>query len=190
MENRVEKILKIGRDSDAINPRKEYDHLGTIVSCRSGYGDNQMTEEAFEELCSNPLIVGYWVGVYEHGMVAFHIGGVVSGDDDIEEKTMIYCRKDKAIAEFGEDYTEGLVRCFKAELQEYEDYCNGRVYYGEMTEREVITIDGKDYVGEIEYIDSCGGIYCCEGQEPEDAVLECMGWKREDFTKILNNCDR
>lgn len=122
--------VEIFPDDDPPNPRKEYDHLGTMlyVYCRYILGDKSVDQEAIEEVENDPDNICLPVYAYIHGGVTVSTG--VFGDRfDSGKCGIIYMSRETAKKNWpGEDYEQRAIDCLKAEVSEFDQYLRGDVY--------------------------------------------------------------
>lgn len=140
--------VEIHNDSDPANPRKEYDHVGTMVCDHRLYdlGDKKGSPEDIpDDAICLPLYL------YDHGGITMSTSPF-SCPWDSGQVGVIYCTKEKAIKEWGKKrftkkVEERAIKYLVGEVEEYDAYISGEVY-GYIVKDE----DGIE-------IDSCWGYY-------------------------------
>src|SRR5574343_570036 len=154
-----EPILKIKNDECPSSPR-EWSNLGYFIVISSRYyspdknvflidtikntgedADNQkhhieLITKEIETNTTEKVLAIYPISTYEHGGIMYSLGNK-NGFDIVTDKTS---------AEFGVK-EEDFEKVIKAELEIYNQYCNGEVYRFELYDEE----------GNI--VDACGGFY-------------------------------
>lgn len=155
------KILRIFADSDPMNPRKEFDQVGTMVvmtkigSIGNGYclGDEALTDEN-KSPPSN--LVSLPVYVYDHGFICLstepfgcpwdsgRIGYIYASLESL--KTMGIDPTD----------TKLINEILKGEIEIYSDYLSGDVYGYEIVKK--VYCKTCNHFKE-EHVDSCWGFY-------------------------------
>jgi hypothetical protein len=171
--------LSIERDENPSNPRKEFDHLGTMVCNHRRYNLGDIQD-------GNPHAPegSVWLGLYLYD----HSGITMSWNPfscrwDSGVVGVIYVTREDIIKEYGSDSIDSRKRaleCLKGEVKEYDQYLTGDVW------GYVIKDEGDNHV------DSCWGLYgrdycVTEGEsalkheqnrqelvERETAIAECM----------------
>lgn len=177
MEERVtvgKLTVRIEQDTDASNPRTEYDNFGTMVCFHRRYdlGDKHewKTPQDFmesEEYKTAAVILP--LGLYDHSGITMYVGSQAHmcdpGGWDSGQVGWIYASKDairsnwsaKRITKAKLEQAEKVLR---AEVETYDQYLTGDVY-GYIVEDE----NG-------EHLDSCWGFFGAEYamQEGKDAA--------------------
>lgn len=145
---------KIFYDEFPINPREEFDNLGTMLCSHPRYqlGDEPgiSPDDAFERLTSEPCV---WLNVfmYEHSGIALNTSGFQCPWDS-GQVGVIYITYEQARHEYGwkritERRKARLIEYLKGEVETYSRYLNGEVYG--------YTIENSDG----EELDGCWGFY-------------------------------
>lgn len=121
--------VEIFPDDDPPNPRKEYDHLGTILYVSRRYiGDRMVDREAIEEVGNDPDNICLPVYAYIHGGITISTGSFGCKFDS-GQCGIIYMDRATAKENWpGEDYEQRAVDCLKAEIAELDQYLRGDVY--------------------------------------------------------------
>jgi hypothetical protein len=160
MEEYKEYKIEIKQEDYPPDPRKEFDHLGTIISLHSRYalGEKHSFSSSAEILSYLQDISAYWLPVYLYD----HSGITIATKPyscpwDSGQIGVIYVSKAKAIEAFGPRPRRKALKCLESEIREYDDYLTGNVYG-----YEIIGNDG-------EIVDSCGGYY---GNPEESGLLQ------------------
>jgi hypothetical protein len=146
--------IKILFDIDPINPREEYDHLGTMlyVSRRYLLGDKCVSSEEIEETVERDDL--YYISVYAHihGGVLLSTHGF-SDPWDSGQCGIIYVEKEKLAKEFpdlsGDDLDAKAEEILRSEVEEFSHYLSGEVY-------------GFHVEKDDKHVDSCYGYYSVE----------------------------
>ena len=150
------KILRISQDTDAQDPRKEWDNLGTIHIGDNRYfrGDIKLDWDNFD-----PSDYAICLNVYAY----IHSGIVLSCSPfdckwDSGQSGFITITKDQLISEYGADNEEtrkNATDCLIGEIETFSQYLGGSVYGFELIELRRCS-GGHDH----EYVlDSCWGFY-------------------------------
>lgn len=152
-------------DSDPMNPREEFDHIGRMVCFHKRYtlGDNAKTlgwtprsgdfdgwdeVKAYLEREEDAAVI-LPVFMYDHSGITISTSRF-SCRWDSGQIGFIYLTK-KALAEdFGGDVAKGEA-CLRAEVEEYDAYLRGDVYG--------YVVEGPDSLN----LDSCWGFYDLDG---------------------------
>lgn len=151
--------IQIHSDDDPINPRKDFDHAGTMVCWhdRSRLGDEQrnrhdgesIKEEIDDLIKSGAVVLPLYL--YEHSSMTMRTSAF-SDPWDSGQVGFIYMERATILKEWGgklvtaKRRAEAIARLL-AEVEEYDQYLRGDVY-GYVIEDE-----------EGEHIDSCWGFY-------------------------------
>ena len=159
--------IEIAQDDLDMNPRKEYDHLGTMVCWHDRYdlGDEQRSrwdsediQEEIDALISEGAEV-LPLYLYDHSGLTMNTSGFSCGWDS-GTVGFIYMTKSVMIENWGKKICTAKVResarkCLVAEVTEYDQYLTGDIWYFDVTHNES---------GESE---SIGGIFGHEYAEQE-----------------------
>ena len=139
-------------DSSSISP-EDFDHVGKLmtfhrdcyIQVERKFKRKEEEFKAFLRDNENNLII-MPVYAYIHSGVALSLerGGQFNDPWDSGQIGVIYCTKEEAAENFGKNYSERLLKCFKAIIEEWDGYLSGNVY-GYTVER-----NGED-------VDSCWG---------------------------------
>lgn len=164
--------IKIFPDENPINPREEFDYLGTILYTSNHYllGDKRVQVEEIEAVMESDDVIFMSVFAY------IHSGVVLKATDenpftcqfDSGQCGIIYCTVEEAKEYWpelsGKDLELKVRECFVAEVDEFSKYLNGEVY---------------GYV--IDDGDSCWGFYSVE-----DAIEEVQALLTSSFSLCLS----
>jgi hypothetical protein len=116
-------LIRISYDDDPPNPRTDWDNLGTMlyVSRRYVLGDKEVSRDEIQEITERDDVI--WIPVYAfvHGSIALSANAsLCTCPWDSGQCGIIYVEKDKAKAEWAEDYSEERVReVLKGEVKTY-----------------------------------------------------------------------
>lgn len=138
--------IKIEYDMDPMNPRKEFDNMGTMVVWKRGYelGDEQSSMDKYDYFAevirgstagNGRMYNSYWYPLYECGGgsdVRLCVGEWMEPYDDAVIG-WIYVSKADVRKEYGikhvkENYQLKVQEVLKGEVEEYNAYLNGEVY--------------------------------------------------------------
>lgn len=150
------KTIRIFQDPEPFDPRKEFDHLGTMlyVSHRYILGDEHSTTEEIDNITNRNDIVWLPVYAYIHSGVTVNTTGY-SCPWDSGQCGIIYVEKETILKEYGaKRFTKAMrekaEEILRMEVKEFDQYLTGDVY-GFVIEDE----NG-------ETMDSCWGFYGLE----------------------------
>jgi hypothetical protein len=148
------KTVKVYPDECPVNPRKDYDHTGTITYAKGSryvLGDEGVTVHEMEAIARRRDVIAFPVYAYIHSGIALSLSPFScpwdSGQSGIIYATKEKIRKDYGIKRITKETVQKLRDVFAAELAEFQQFINGEVY--------AYTVEDKD--GNV--IDSCGGLY-------------------------------
>lgn len=124
--------IEIHTDEYPINPRTEWDNLGTMVSEHRSYDFNDKDAEydvdsiPFEDVIYLPLYL------YDHGGLTMNTTGF-SCPWDSGQVGWIYIKKSKALSEYRwdkltDESIEQIKEHLKAEIETYDHFLTGAVY--------------------------------------------------------------
>lgn len=148
----------IYQDFDAPDPRKDFDHVGTMVCWhrREMLGDEQFSDfaprtpkdlETLERYVriTRHAAVFIWLGLYDHSGLHMYAGGGSHAFDsagwDSGTVGFIYCTREQVQKEWNGDL-DAARKCLLAEIEEYDQYLTGEVYYFEITSPSGDVLDG------------------------------------------------
>ena len=164
--------LEIVNDMDPVNPRTDFDQLGTIYYSSSRYnlGDKCVSKDEIESIMEDNEKIYLPVYAYIHSGVALNTTGF-SCPWDSGMSGIIAVSKDKVRQEYNtkritKKILDQVKNRLKAEVEEFSQYLNGEVYGFQV----------KDETGDI--VVSCYGFYSEEDAEAEGkAVLDYLSKK-------------
>lgn len=174
-------------DNDPMNPRKEWDNVGTVVlidRCRYDFGDEHASYDELREIANNPANICLPIYMYDHSGITINTTGFSCAWDS-GQVGIIYCTKEQAIKEWGKKILtkkarDAAVKCMQAEIETLDQYLTGQVY-GYI----VYDAEGDD-------VDSCWGFFgeeeYCLGEGVASAeyfVEKDMERRREAWRKAL-----
>lgn len=186
----------IERDDDAPNPRREFDHVGTMVCWHSRYdlGDenpdyscreffvrlmqereydvhgkhvpDEIARERVEEYIAKHFYV-LPLYLYDHSGLSISTGGFACSWDS-GQVGWIYMSEDKARAECVGD----PIGLLKQEVHEYDQYLTGDVWGYQIEDENGVTLD------------SCWGFYGMDDckSEASAAAAACAEQRAHDYT--------
>jgi len=136
------------QDQDDMNPRTEWDNLGTMVCWHRRYklGDEQPSCSPDEyDLPDNAISLPLYL--YDHSGITMSTAPF-NDRWDSGQVGFIYVTKEKLQAEGLGDKTKDEIESYlRAEVETYDDYLTGAVY-------QYIILDSEDNI-----IDSCSGFF-------------------------------
>jgi hypothetical protein len=163
--------VRIEQDTDAQDPRREFDHLGTMVCWHRRYslGDGKPDCEP-SEFNPNDHTVCLPLYLYDHSGITMSTTPF-SCPWDSGQVGWIYIDAEKIRNEYGVKRISKKLRAriadyLRAEVKEYDQFLTGEVY-GFIVETE----DGEN-------VDSCWGFYGAE-YAMEEGKSSAKGWNEE-----------
>jgi hypothetical protein len=157
--------LKILQDTDAFNPRKDFDHLGTMVCWHRNYnlGDEQPRMDPQDFLATLPkgsIVLPLFL--YDHSGITMSTHPYHCPWDS-GQVGYIYATPEKIRSEFNvkrisRKLRDKVTRCLEAEVSEYDDYLTGNVWGFQFT-----ADDGTE--------DSCWGFF---GSDAKAGIAEYL----------------
>ncbi len=169
--------LHINPDYDPPHPRRDCDHLGTMLGWHTRYNlsDNSKypsPRDFFESEDAKNIHVMLPVYMLDHS-------GIFLSTEDFNDSWdsgrlgLIYCTKEQAEKWYGYlPDEETLKQHLRSEIQEYDDYLNGSWYQ--------FRIEGLN--GEIE--ESCGGFY--QGETFADMLADMKEYVGEEYHALFD----
>jgi len=136
-----DRTIEIHTDEDAVNPRKDFDHLGKILYNSSRYvlGDEEADTEEIEEITKSNAI---WLPVYAY----IHSGVTINTTGfhcpwDSGQCGIIYVTREDALREYGrkrmsKKLVEQVENLLRSEIEEFDMYLRGEVYGYEIKDKE------------------------------------------------------
>jgi hypothetical protein len=157
--------ISIFPDEDPPNPRKEFDHLGTMVCFHGRYelGDRHefRAPDEFTEFLKEEQPIRLPLYLFDHSGITMSTGNERFRACDPQGWDWgmvgyIYVTKENVQKEYGvkrvsRKILDKVVNLFLAEVQEYDHYLTGNVYGYKITK------DEKPQAGDV--IDSCWGFF-------------------------------
>jgi hypothetical protein len=195
------RVLKIEQDETALDPRRDFDNVGTMVCMHKRYklGDKhgyrcsdyngweaiikQITDDNDKDIC-----VMLPIFMYEHSGIALSCNtrGFSMQDShgwDWGQLGVIYVTNEKAQKELGTTDKERVTQCLVSEVDLYHQYVSGEVYWFSL--EKPVKCESCNHV-EWEQLDSCGGFFGDNWKEnglwdhlPSDVVAEVWPKKEE-----------
>jgi hypothetical protein len=158
--------IEIVHDIDPINPRKEFDHLGTMLYTSSRYllGDKCVSASEIEEAVKDPSMITLPVYAYIHSGVVLSTGPFTcpwdSGQCGIIYVSKYKVREDWKVKRISPKLHATILNCLQSEVQEFSDYLAGEVFG-----YRILDDDGAE-------VDSCWGFYGHQNaqESAEDAL--------------------
>ncbi len=146
--------VAVEHDPDPYNPRKECDHLGTVLlvdRCRYNFGDDTASVEELREIYEDPDNIALPVFMYDHSGITINTTGF-SCRWDSGQVGIVYMTKAQAVENWGKKIVtakvrEAAIKCLKAEIEELDNYLTGQVY------------GYRVYDPEGEEVESCWGFF-------------------------------
>ena len=165
--------INIYPDEDAPNPRKEFDHLGTMVCFHRRYNLGDRHEfrdpDEFRDFLKEEKPICLPLYLYDHrGITISTRSEKFRACDphgwDWGMLGYIYVTKEEVRKEYNvkrvsRKVLDKVTKLLQSEVEEYDHYLTGNVYGYEITK------DGKPQAGEV--IDSCWGFF----GYPEDYMI-------------------
>jgi hypothetical protein len=151
-------VVKIFQDCDAQSPRED-DCLGTIYHTHRNYDlGERMDLESIEAIANNPDFVCVPVYMYEHSNIALSTESFGCAWDS-GQVGIIAVEKSKVLKDWGrkkwsKKLENQVLKCLRAEIQEFSQYLSGEVY-GFVIEKP--SQCGACNHVENEHVDSCWG---------------------------------
>ena len=162
--------VKVYRDTDPLNPREDYDNLGTMIHWHPRYnlGDKRIAKDQYAnpeqvkefEVPEGSIVLPLYL--YDHSGITMstepfscpwdsgQVGFIFVSPDRIKEE---YGKDDEASREIAE-------RVLRGEVKEFDQYLRGDVYFYEVVEKET-----------GEHLESIGGFF---GEEAIDEEVESL----------------
>lgn len=204
--------IKVSQDDGDFNNPREWDNLGTMICFNRNYdlGDkhslNSDMFDSWDEIESY-LIKEYKAEVilplylYDHGNITMNTTGF-SCRWDSGQVGFVYVSRQGILDEFGvkritKDLREKVEKILISEVNTYDQYISGDVYYFTIEKCEPIVkipkdefdagnYDNAEEEAEWEHYDSCHGFF---GTEIDNGIVEHSGAPKEIVEEALNNLD-
>lgn len=166
-------IATIDYDTDAPNPRKEQDNVGTLALFHRRYNwdESNLTIEEVQKLTKNPDYLHLPVYMYEHSGIVLRTAPF-SCSWDSGQLGIIFTSIENAKHYCGERPHEDYLKYLEGEVETFSQYLEGEVY------RFDITQDGKN-------LESCGGYF---GDE-DLAISEATAQATQIAAQITNELE-
>lgn len=150
--------LRILTDDSPESPA-EWDNLGQIAYCSNHYtlGTEHVSQDRAQEIAAgikDGSLIGLPVYAYVHSMATISTRPF-SCPWDSGQSGFVYCTKEQAQKEWGDDYEENALRVLRGQVETFDQYLRGDVYGYIITDK-----DGDE-------VDSCWGFYGIECAEEE-----------------------
>lgn len=170
--------LSIFPDPDPSDPRKDFDHVGTMVCIHRRYtlGDEQLKETDYDSwddikksiLSKNKNAVILPLRIYDHSGITMSTTMEYPYNDrwDSSMVGFIYVTKEAMVKAWGEQlpraWRKKAVEVLNSEVEEYDNYLTGNIY-GFKLEKKVNHMAcehcGHEAYIEYEEVESCWGFY-------------------------------
>jgi hypothetical protein len=164
--------LKIEQDTDPMNPREEYDNMGTMIAYHSNYilGDNPwkarhsqgerdyIERDELVRIVQKPDVISLPLYLYNHSGITMRTTPF-SCSWDSGQVGYIFCYRDKVTApdQLGEGWSDDAIKqVLNDEVETYDQYLTGDVWGYVITDTET-----------DEVVDSCWGFYGHDSCEEE-----------------------
>lgn len=150
--------LRILTDDHPDSPAN-WDNLGQIAYCSSRYtlGTECVSQDRLREIAAG-IEDGSLIGLPVYAYV--HSGSTISTSPfscpwDSGQSGLVYCTKEQAQKEWGDDHEANALRLLRGEVETFDQYLRGDVYGYTITDK-----DGDE-------VDSCWGFYGIKYAEEE-----------------------
>ena len=171
MDNDFGITVRVEQDCDSTNPAHDWDMVGTLVlidRCRYDFGHDTASYDELRNISDDENNIVLPVYMYDHSGITINTTGF-SCPWDSGQVGVIYCTKQKAVAEFGKKLCTKTVRekataCMVGEVKAIDDYLTGNVW-GYVVE----DADGNE-------LDSCWGFVGDEGYCLEEGRSAAQYW--------------
>lgn len=150
--------LTINQDADPINPRIDYDHLGKMVCFHKRYnlGDKHNFDiEDVQAIAESNEYISLPLYLYDHSGITISTSPFScifdSGQVGIIFVSCAQVKQEFNVQEISPELTEKILGILRGEVQEYDDYLTGNVYFYAIEDSDGICIDscgnliGYDY---------------------------------------------
>lgn len=205
--------IKVSNDDcDFNDPREWGDNLSTMVCFHRNYslGDkhdidssdfgswDEMESYLFRELKAEVVLPLY---LYDHGGITMNTTGF-SCRWDSGQVGFIYATREDILNQYSikritKDIRERVEKILLSDVEEYDQYITGDVYYYTIEKCEPIVkipkdefdagnYDNVEEVAEWEFYDSCHGFF---GRSIDNGIFENSGAPKEIVEEALNNLD-
>ena len=204
--------IKVGQDDGAFNDPLDWDNLGKMVCFHARYdlgikhsirsdwfGSWDEMEAYLIKECKAEVVLPLYL--YDHSGITMNTTGF-SCPWDSGQVGFIYATREDILNEFGgkritKTLREKAEKILLSEVEVYDQYISGNIYYFEIEECEPIikipkdefdagNYDNAEEECEWEHYDSCHGFY---GTSIDNGIMENSGAPKEIVEKALNNLD-
>lgn len=204
--------IKVGREDGDFHDPRDWDNLGKMICFHNRYGLGDKTPISHAEFDSWDEMEAYLVKeykaevilplyLYDHSGITMNTTGFSCGWDS-GQVGFIYATREDILNEYGskkitKTLREKVEKVLLSEVEVYDQYITGDVYYFEVEKCEVVVkvskeeFDAGNYANaeeecEWEHYDSCHGFF---GTAIDNGVLEHSGAPKEIVEKALDNID-
>jgi hypothetical protein len=186
--------VRIYQDDDVTDPRVDMDHLGVMVCFHQRYtlGDrgHGFREDEYTSWSAvkdaidaeNDPAIALPLRLFDHSGISMSVGSGAHQCDpggwDSGQVGWIFMTKKVARENFGKRLTKAVLAkieaCLEAEVEEYDQYLTGDVYWYEVEDANGDTVD------------SCGGLYGFKWakEAAEEAVPEDPSCPEEEIAEL------
>ena len=176
-------ILKVYTDDNPVNPREEWDNLGTLVCFHSRYdlGDKHHFRNADKVMEHIKDTGAIWLPVYmyEHSGIALNTTGFRDPWDS-GQVGVIFVEREEGLKEYSCKIISAKTRrraigCLEADVAVYGNYVNGYVFGYNLLDKNG------------ESVDSCWGYYGSDNQKSGlmDDAQENLAWHlKKDYAEV------
>jgi hypothetical protein len=179
--------IKIEQDTDAGDPRKEWDKLGTMVCFHSRYnlGDDHSFDspDDLKEFLKEEKAIYLPLFLYDHSGITMSTG-TFSCPWDSGQVGIIYLTEKEAIAEYGKDFDAEKIREYlKNGVKTYDHFLTGAVFGWIVEDENDEQLDSCwSYYGHDEIDEKTGCAVQC-GRDAIDYRIEQQIKKHSDHLK-------
>lgn len=202
--------IKVEQDSGSFNDPRDWDNLGKMVCFNRNYSLGDKTTIRHEEFDSWDEMESFLIRefkaevvlplyLYDHSRITMNTTGF-SCPWDSGQVGFIYATREDILNEYGskkitKTLREKVEEVLLSEVEVYDQYITGDVYYFEEEQCKVVVrvtkdeFDAGNYANaeeecEWEHYDSCHGFY---GTAIDNGIVENSGAPKEIVEKALDN---